>query len=86
MIKSTVEAKETQERKYPYLGIFEDKKIIVLFEEKNTGMALVDGEYYAGNILGTYTHNFTTRYRWWDGWDESRFTPFHGKITLENSL
>lgn len=64
-----------EESKYPYLGEFKDKTLIVLFTKKNTGFVIKDKDVDCGYSIG---HNSS-------GWDEERqFTPFKGKITLSN--
>ena len=62
--------KVEKHRLYPYLGIF--LWSIVLFTSKNTGIIVFTSESY--ETVGDY----------FDGWEESNFKPYTGKIELSN--
>lgn len=61
----------TNKDKYPYIGI-SPTNTIILFTSKNTGTVL-DGGSLQWNI-GHYA----------DDWNEDKFKPFDGSITLNN--
>lgn len=72
MIHSTL-TKTQSRRKYPYLGIAENGRV-VLFTEPSTGVCIRgidEGDDSVGNIEGV--------------WAERQFVPLEGSITLENS-
>lgn len=64
---------ESNSAKYPYLGEFKDKTMIVLFTEKDTGFVIEDTD--GGYLIGHRSSNWA---------EEQQFTPFKGSITLSN--
>ena len=65
------EAEVQQEvKKYPYIGINDKKDNIVLFGSKDNGVVIGGTQY----DLGSFVKN----------WNENKFTPFKGTITLSN--
>jgi hypothetical protein len=72
IVNKKSEKKEKKEKKYPYLGISNNKRII-LFTGHNVGITLDQGE--SSHTVGIY----------FDIWEENRFIPFTGEIVLSNS-
>ena len=72
MISALVEHKlEPKKPKYPYIGIIED--VVVLFFKEKTG-----------TLLQKSCKTDVKVGQSWDDWQEHRFTPLIGRITLEN--
>jgi hypothetical protein len=71
-IEATVDDTLDQSKpNYPYLGVGRSG-VVVLFNQKDTGMVVREGGDYA---LGHYLD---------DEWREENFKPFTGTVTLRN--
>ena len=71
-MKVTVKEK-SETKEYPWIGISEVDKCVVLFFHKNIGVCLDSGDTL--NCVGEYT----------DNWNERGFDRFEGEIVLSNS-
>ena len=70
-MKSIINKEIDLENKYPYLGISDDNGLIILFTEKETGIAVNPDCNYA---IGHYSNT----------WFESQFKVFKGNVILSN--
>ena len=62
----SVEIEKKEEKKYPWIGIFEDNTIVLFIKENE------------GTVLYSYNSTWETgRYSY--SWVEEYFHPFHGK-------
>lgn len=64
---------QPEKPKYPYLGVSEEHKVVVFFVAKRTGVCLDSGS------DTTTTPGYSSGY-----WDEDRYAPLKGSITLSN--
>lgn len=66
-----------QSTAYPCLKCREDEEgvvyLIILFTDPKRGMVVYHND-NTGNVLGDFSH----------AWDEPKFLPFNGSITLQN--
>jgi hypothetical protein len=67
---------KTEEKEYPWIGVYKSSKIVVLFTAPQCGICLSDegspwrqGKYYGD-----------------DYWAEYSFVPFKGKVTIDTTL
>lgn len=72
-MKSVIKSSNCVPKKvYPYLGILESAKLIVLFIAPNEGIIVNQGDSHSH--MGFYSNC----------WIESKYTPFVGTIELSN--
>jgi hypothetical protein len=71
-MKSTLIQQETKQSKYPYIGIYKDNNVMVLFTSERTGVCVFSlsklsplGEYY-------------------ESWAEEEFNRYDGEVILSN--
>lgn len=69
-MKVTLKGETEKGKEYPFIGVTNNEKLIVIFSEEGIGIVIGGSDYGLGHLS--------------DDWSMNNFKPFKGTVTLEN--